>query len=60
MAKKRKLGVPKWGREESEMDVHLGDFLDANCCIWNEWAMGPYYTAQGNVCDWVISLYNRT
>ena len=22
-------------------------FLDANCCIWNGWTMGPYCTAQG-------------
>ena len=33
-----------------------GDYLDANCYIWNEWAMGPYYAARGNVCDWVTLL----
>ena len=32
----------------------------ANCYIWNGWAMGTYCTAQGNVCDWVILLYNKT
>ena len=37
-----------------------GVFLDAHCYIWNRWAMGPYCTAQGNVCDWVTLLYNRT
>ena len=35
-------------------------FLDANCYIWNGWAMGPYCTAQGTVCDWITLLYNRT
>ena len=34
-------------------------FGDANCYIWNGWAMGSYYIAQRNVCDWVILLYNR-
>ena len=29
----------------------LGVFLDANCYIWSGWAMGPYCTAQGSVCD---------
>ena len=33
--------------------------LNANCYIWNGWARGPYYTAQGTVCDWVTLLYNR-
>ena len=32
---------------------------DANCYIWNGWAMGSYCTAQGTVCDWVTVLYNR-
>ena len=27
--------------------------------IWNGWVVGPYYTAQGTVCDWVTLLYNR-
>ena len=34
--------------------------LDANCYSWIRWAVGPYYTAQGNVWDWVTLLYNRT
>ena len=33
--------------------------FDANCCIWNGWAMGPYCTVQGTLCDWVTLLYNR-
>ena len=28
--------------------------------IGNEWAMGPYCTAQGNVCDCITLLYHRT
>ena len=28
-------------------------FLDANFYIWSGWAMGPYCTAQGTMCDWV-------
>ena len=40
------------------MDGQFG-VLDANCYIWNGWAVGPYCTAQGTVCDWVPSLYNR-
>ena len=34
--------------------------VDANCYIWNGWAMESYCTAQGNVCDWVTLLNNRT
>ena len=34
-------------------------FLDANCYIWNGWAMDAYCTAQGTVCNWVTLLYNR-
>ena len=60
MAKERKLGVPEGERGGSGMDRHFGDFFDANCYFWNGWAMGPYCTAQGNVCDWVTLLYNRT
>ena len=33
--------------------------VDANCNIWNGWAMGSYCTAQETVCDWVALLYNR-
>ena len=54
MAKERRLRVP-WGeRGVSGMNGHFGGFLDANCYIWNVWAVGPYYTAQGNVCDWAL------
>ena len=53
MAKEIRLGVPKEERGGSRMDGHLGHFLGANCYICNGWAMGPYCTAQGNVCDWV-------
>ena len=60
MAKKGRLGVPKEKRGGSGMKEHLRVFLDANCYIWNGWAMGSYCTAQGNVCDWVTLLYNRT
>jgi len=38
------------GEEKGWMDGHFGDFLDANFYIWNGCAMGPYCTAQGNVC----------
>ena len=60
MAKKSRLGVPKGERGRSGMDRHIGDYLDTNCYIWNEWTMGPYCTAQGNSCEWVTLLYNRT
>ena len=57
-------GEQTWGsqgeRGGSGKDGHFGGFLDANCYIWKERAMVPYCTAQGNVCDWVSSLYNRT
>ena len=56
MTKESRLGVPKEERGGSGMDGHLGGFLDANCYIWNGWAMGPYGTAQGNVCGWVTLL----
>ena len=56
---KRRLGVPGGERGGNGTDGHFGGFLDANCYIWTGWVVGPY-TAQGNVCDWVILLYNRT
>ena len=31
-----------------------------SCYMWNGWKTGPYCTEQGNVCDWVTSLCNRT
>ena len=34
-------------------------FVDAKCHICNGWAMGPYCTAEGTLCDWVTLLYNR-
>ena len=33
--------------------------VDANCYIWNGWAMESYCIAQGTVYDWVTLLYNR-
>ena len=48
------------GERGSGMDGHREGFLDANCYIWNGWAMGPYCTAQETVCDRVTVLYNRT
>ena len=60
MAKKRILGVHKWERGGNGMDGHMGGFLDANCYIWNGWAMGSYCMSQGNVCYWVTLLCNRT
>ena len=38
----------------------FGGFGDANYYIWSGRTMGSYHTAQGNVCDWVTLLYNRT
>ena len=60
MPKKNRLGVPKGERGGDEKDGYLGVFLDINYYIWNGWAMGSHCTAQGNVCDWVTLLYNRT
>ena len=49
-------GEQTWGsqgeRGLSGMDGHFWDLLHLNCCIWNGWEMGPYCTAQGNVCNW--------
>lgn len=41
------------------MDI-LGVLGDANCYIWNGWAMGSYCTAQGNMYDWGTLLNIRT
>ena len=53
-----------WGsqgeRGKSRTGGHFGGFLGANWYIWNGWTMGSYCIAQGNVCDWVTLLYNRT
>ena len=35
-------------------------FLHADCYIWSRWAIGSYCIAQGNVCDCITFLYNRT
>ena len=60
MAKER-LGVSRGGKgRECDEWAFWGGWLDANRYIWNGWAVGPYGTAQGNVCDWVILLYKRT
>ena len=59
MAKESRLGVPR-GRGRECDEWAFGVFLDAKCCIWNGWAMRPYCTAQGTMCDWVTLLYNRT
>lgn len=34
-------------------------FWDANSYIWDGWALGPYGTAQGSVCNWTTLLYSR-
>ena len=62
MAKESRLGVPKGEEGGREWDGwHSGGFfLDAKSYIWNGWAIGPYDTALGTVCDWVTLLYNRT
>ena len=61
MNKESRPGVPGVGeRGGSGMDGHFEGFLDANCYIWDRWAVGPYCIAQGNVCDWVTLLYDRT
>ena len=60
MAKKSRIGVPGGERGGNRMDVHLGSLGDASCYIWKGCAMGSYCTSQGNMCDWVILLYNRT
>ena len=54
------LGLPRGTGEGVGWMGIWGLFLEANCYVWNEWAMGSYCTAPGNVCDWVTLLYNRT
>ena len=58
-ARKSRLLVPRGKAGRVGWMGSLG-VLDANCNIWNGWAMGPYGTAQGTVCDWVTLLYNRS
>ena len=56
-AKESRLMVPGGGVGGRGRDRQFG-FLKANCYLWNGWAMGPYCTAQGIVCDQVTLLYN--
>ena len=60
MAKMSRLGVPFGGEGEGMGGMGILGFGACRLFIWNEWAMGSYRTAQGNVCDWVTLLYNRT
>ena len=60
MAKKSILGVLRGEGGGSRVDGHFGGFGGTHCNIWNGWTMGPYCIAQGNICDWVTLLYNRT
>ena len=55
-------GEQIWGSQGGKGREWMGFWvvLGANCYIWNGWTMGPYCTAQGNMCDWVTLLYNRT
>ena len=48
MAKESSLVVPG-GSGEGVGWMGISGFLDANCCIWKGWAVGPYYTAQETV-----------
>ena len=59
-AKKSRLGVPGGKGKGVGRTGVLRGFGDANCYIWKGWAMGYFCTTQGNVCDWVTLLYNRT
>ena len=54
-----RLVVPRWAGGKNGMNRPFGVFLDANCYIWNGCALGPYFTTQGTMCDWVTLLYNR-
>ena len=47
--------VPRGEWEEGGWMGSSG-FGDANCYVWNGWAVGPYYTAQGTVRDWITLL----
>ena len=51
------------GKKESMIELVIVKLLikkRSDCYIWNGWVIGFYYTAQGNVCDWITLLYNRT
>ena len=56
-AKENILVVAKAEGRGGEMDSF--GFWDSNCYICNGWAMGPYSTAQGTLCDLVTLLYYR-
>ena len=49
MTKESRLVVAKGEGGRSGMDGKFGRLVDANCYIWNGWAMGLYCTAQGTV-----------
>ena len=65
MAKKSRLGVPKEERGRTGMDGNLGFFwmqivifgMDGK--LFNS-INNFFLKEQGNVCDWVSLLYNRT
>ena len=58
IAKENRLVVPKGKWRGRGMDEQCG-VLEANSYC-KGWAMRPYCTAQGTVCDWVTLLYKRT
>ena len=53
--KENRLGVARVRGEGVEWIGSLG-LVDANCYIWNGWAMGSYCTAHGTVYDWITLL----
>ena len=55
-AKESRLVVAKGEGGRSGMDGKFGRLVDANCYIWNGWAMWSYCTAQETLCDWVTLL----
>ena len=57
-AKESRPVLPR-GLQEGVGWTGSSGILDGNSYIWNGSAMGPYYTAQQTVGDWVILLYNR-
>ena len=48
MAKENRL-VVAGGKEEGVGWMMTFGLVDANCYIWNRWAMRSYYTPQGNM-----------
>ena len=58
MAKESRLVVTskEVGREWDGLVVQ-GFWMQTH--VWSGWAVGPWYTAQGSVCDWVTLLYRR-